>query len=69
MAQQDLQYKGAGEFDMVKKKKTMIDIMKRVRNSWQINPRTRVQENELKNKKKRRDDDRKLVQKGDDGIE
>ena len=51
---------------MVKKKKTMIDIMKEVRNSWQINPRTRVQENELKNKKKRREDEKKLAQKGDD---
>lgn len=54
---------------MAKEKKTMIDIMKQVRNSWQINPRTRVQENELKNKKKRRDIDKKLVQKSDDGIE
>ena len=54
---------------MDKKKKTMTDIMKQVRNSWQINPRTRVQENELKNKKKRRQGDRKVVQKSDDGIE
>lgn len=54
---------------MAKKKKTMIDIMKQVRNSWHINPRTRVQENELKNKKKRREDERKIVQKSDNGME
>lgn len=59
----------AGGIHMAKKKKTMIDIMKQVRNSWNINPRTRVQENELKNKKKRREDERKLAQKGDDGME
>lgn len=45
--------------DMVKKRK-MTDLMKEIRRSWVINPRTRVQENELKNKKKRRQNERKL---------
>ncbi|PYG87562.1 hypothetical protein LY28_01930 [Ruminiclostridium sufflavum DSM 19573] len=44
---------------MVKKRK-MTDLMKEIRRSWVINPRTRVQENELKNKKKRRQNERKL---------
>ncbi len=57
------------EGKMAKKNKTMIELMKQVRSSWQINPRTRVQENELKDKKKRRESDRKMVQKDDDGIE
>jgi hypothetical protein len=48
---------------MEKKKKTMLDLMKTVRNSWNINPRTRVQENDLKNKKKRRENERKIVKK------
>lgn len=37
------------------------DYMKKIRNEWTINPRTRVQENELKNKKKRRQNEKKLV--------
>ena len=36
-------------------------MMKEIRKSWDINPRTRVQENELKNKKKRRQDEKKIV--------
>jgi hypothetical protein len=43
------------------KKKNMLDLMKEVRGSWTINPRTRVQENELKNNKKRRQKDKKVV--------
>lgn len=39
----------------------MLDIMKQVRNSWNINPRTRVQENELKNKKKLRQEAKRII--------
>lgn len=46
---------------MPRKQKDMFDIMKQVRNSWNINPRTRVQENELKNKKKMRQDVKKTI--------
>mgnify|MGYP006922193416 FL=1 len=48
----------------MKKKKTTFDLIKTIRNEWSINPRTRVQENELKNKKKRRQNERKLVKEG-----
>jgi hypothetical protein len=58
-----------GGIHMANKKKTMTDIMKQVRNTWHINPRTRVKENELKNKKKRREAESKLVKNGDDVIE
>lgn len=50
---------------MAKKKKTMTDIMMQLRNTWQINPRTRVHESELKNKKKVREEGKKLTQKED----
>lgn len=43
-----------------KKKKTTLDLMKTIRNEWSINPRTRVQENELRNKKKRRQDEKRM---------
>ncbi|HEY5584918.1 MAG TPA: hypothetical protein VIK78_10555 [Ruminiclostridium sp.] len=43
------------------KKKTMFDLMKEIRRSWVISPRTRVKENELKNKKKRRQEDKKII--------
>jgi hypothetical protein len=46
------------------KKKSTFDYMKEIRGSWVINPRTRVQENELKNKKKRRQDEKKFVKDG-----
>jgi hypothetical protein len=46
---------------MKKKKKTTLDLIKTIRNEWTINPRTRVQENELKNKKKRRQEEKKMV--------
>lgn len=43
------------------KKKSTLDILKEVRTMWSINPRTRVQENEKKDKKKRRESAKKLV--------
>jgi len=43
------------------KKKNMLDLMKEIRRSWVINPRTRVQENELKSNKKRRQEDKKIT--------
>ncbi len=46
----------------MKKKKDTYDLMKEIRKSWDINPRTRVQEDETKNKKKRRQEERKIVQ-------
>ncbi len=42
-------------------KKTTADFMREIRGSWIINPRTRVQENNLKNKKKRRQDEKKFI--------
>lgn len=50
---------------MKKKNKTTFDFIKQVRNSWDINPRTRVQENDMKDKKKRRQEEKKLVQDED----
>lgn len=35
--------------------------MKEIRKSWSINPRTRVQEDETKNKKKRRQEEKKIA--------
>jgi len=49
---------------MPRKVKSMVDIIKEIRNTWTMNPRTRVQENELKNKKKRRAEDKKLTRNG-----
>lgn len=46
------------------KKKDIFDYIKGKRNSWVINPRTRVQENEIKNKKKRRQEEKKLMKGG-----
>lgn len=46
---------------MHKKKKSLIDIMKQMRNTWEINPKTRVQENQLMNKKKRRQEEKKII--------
>ena len=48
---------------MIKKKST-FDYIKEIRKSWTINPRTRVQENELKNKKKRRQEEKKQIKDG-----
>ncbi len=50
---------------MKKKNKTTFDFIKQIRNSWDINPRTRVQENDMKDKKKRRQEEKKLVQDED----
>lgn len=49
----------------MKKKKSTFEIMKEMRRSWDINPRTRVQENEMKDKKKRRHDEKKIVKDGE----
>jgi len=48
----------------MKTKKTTYDYMKKIRNEWSINPRTRIQENELKNKKKRRQAEKKMIREG-----
>ncbi|HZK27610.1 MAG TPA: hypothetical protein VFD00_08750 [Thermoclostridium sp.] len=45
----------------MKTKKTTFDYMKKIRNEWTINPRTRIKENELKNKKKRRQEEKKMI--------
>lgn len=47
---------------MKKKKQTTYDFARQIRNSWDINPRTRVRENELKDRKKRRQEGKKLLQ-------
>lgn len=49
---------------MTRKPRSMTELMKEFRNTWNINPRTRVQENELRNKKKRRAEGKRLS-KGD----
>ena len=46
------------------KKKTKIDYIKEIRREWIINPRTRIQENSLKDKKKRRQEDKRIVKEG-----
>jgi hypothetical protein len=46
------------------KKKSAFDYIREIRGSWAINPRTRVQENEIRNKKKRRQDEKKLIKDG-----
>ncbi|KPU42430.1 hypothetical protein OXPF_42150 [Oxobacter pfennigii] len=45
-------------------KKNFYDYMKTLRRSWEINPRTRVQENDLNNKKKRRQQEKKIIKDG-----
>lgn len=50
---------------MKKKNKTEFDYIKQIRNSWNINPRTRVKENDLKDSKKRRQEEKKLLQDED----
>lgn len=45
-------------------KKTNVDYIKEIRREWVINPRTRIQENSLKDKKKRRQDEKKIVKDG-----
>ena len=46
------------------KKKGTFDYIKEIRCCWMINPRTRVQENERKNKKKRRQEEKKMIRDG-----
>ena len=53
----------------MKKKKTSLDLMREIRTTWTINPRTRVHDNDIrKSKKKMRSESRKVVKKalGDD---
>ncbi len=54
---------------MAGKKKTMTDLMLQMRNTWKINPRTRIKEDEQKNKKKRREADKKLAKTDDSSPE
>jgi hypothetical protein len=46
------------------KMKGNFNYIKGIRGGWVINPRTRVQENEMKNKKKRRQEEKKLIKDG-----
>lgn len=48
----------------MKKMKGTYEYIKAIRGGWVINPRTRIQENELKNKKKRRQEEKKLIKEG-----
>ncbi|HEY8500705.1 MAG TPA: hypothetical protein VIL89_08810 [Clostridia bacterium] len=48
----------------MKKMKSTYDYFKKIRSSWVINPRTRVQENKMKNKKKRRQEEKRLIKDG-----
>ncbi len=48
----------------MKKVKSTFDYIKEIRNIWVINLRTRVQENKIKNKKKRRQEEKKLIKDG-----
>ena len=43
------------------KNKSAFDYIKGIRGGWMINPRTRVQENDMKNKKKRRQEEKNLI--------
>jgi hypothetical protein len=45
-------------------KRNTYYFAKGIRNEWVINPRTRVKGNELKNKKKRRQFENKLIKDG-----
>ena len=49
---------------IMKKMKDTFDYIKKIRGGWVINPRTRVQENEIKSKKKRRQEEKKLIKDG-----
>lgn len=48
---------------MIKKKST-FDYIKAIRGNWVINPRTRVQDNKIKNKKRRRQEGKKMIKDG-----
>lgn len=50
-----------GSDQMKKSEKTMMDLVAEIRKFWEINPKTRVQDNEKKNKKKRRQKDKKEI--------
>ena len=53
----------------MKKRKTSLDLMREIRTTWTINPRTRVHDNDVrKSKKKMRSEGRKETKKalGDD---
>lgn len=43
------------------KKKTMLDLINSQRRLWEINPKTRVKGNEKKDKKKRRNFEKRMV--------
>lgn len=43
------------------KKKSAFDYIREIRSSWVINPRTRVKEDDTKNKKKRRQKEKKMI--------
>lgn len=47
------------------KNKNIFDHIREIRSFWTINPRTRVQANNLKNKKKRRQEEKKLIRDKD----
>ena len=46
---------------MQKRKKTIVDLLKSIRGTWNINPKTRVQDNQKKNKKKIRQESKKQI--------
>lgn len=46
---------------VMSKKKSIYSFTKIIRGVWAINPRTRVQENNAKNKKKRRQEEKKMT--------
>jgi hypothetical protein len=46
------------------KKKSNVDYIKEIRREWVINPRTRIQENNLRDKKKRRQEEKRIVKDG-----
>ena len=48
----------------MKKSHGTFERIRKIRNDWIMNPRTRVQENEIKSKKKRRQNEKKLVKDG-----
>ncbi len=50
--------------DVYDRKKSIFEYIKEIRSSWVINPRIRVQENNLKNKKKRRQEEKKMIKDG-----
>lgn len=48
----------------MKKKKTSLDLMREIRTTWSINPRTRIHDHDIsKNKKKLRSEGRKETKK------